>query len=144
MSEIVARAKTWAAIAHAGAVDKAGEPYVKHPERVAARMKDPVSKAVAWLHDTVEDTDISLVDILDCFGTEIAEAVDAITHRPGEHWSDYLVRVKLNPIAKAVKISDLIDNSNLDRMPEVTPKDVRCQARYNRALHFLMDMDDHS
>lgn len=137
----VDRARTLAAMKHAGAVDKAGAPYIDHPARVAARFDDPELKVIAWLHDLVEDTDVSLTEILDAFGPDTAEAIDALTHRKGEPWAVYLARVKLNPVATAVKISDLIDNSNLSRMPVVTAKDVKRQAKYNRALYFLMDVD---
>ena len=49
------------------------------------------------------------------------------------------MRVKANPIARAVKISDLIDNSNLSRLPSVTMKDVKRQEKYNKALQFLLE-----
>ena len=127
--------------AHRGAVDKAGAPYIRHPERVASRMETDEEKVVAWLHDVVEDTDITLETIRSLFGNETADAVDAITHRKGEMWSDYLIRVKGNPISKTVKISDLIDNSNLSRLPNVTAKDIKRVAKYHRALMFLMDVD---
>ena len=64
---------------------------------------------------------------------------DAVSRRDGEAWEDYLERVKRNPTARAVKISDLIDNSNLSRLDRVTMKDVRRQEKYNRALQFLME-----
>ena len=137
----VERAGALASLAHAGAVDKAGAPYIEHPARVAARMNTPEEKVVAWLHDVVEDTDTTLDEIRVHFGAETAEALDAITHREGEPWADYLMRVKAHPIARAVKIADLIDNSNLSRLPVVKPKDVKRQAKYNRALYFLMDVD---
>ena len=135
----IERASALAAIAHAGAVDKAGAPYIEHPKRVAARLEEPAEKVVALLHDVVEDTDTTLDKIRECFGPETAEAVNAITHRKGEPWADYLARVKANPIAKAVKIPDLIDNSNLSRIPHVTMKDVKRQAKYNKALKKLLE-----
>ncbi len=127
--------------AHAGAVDKAGAPYIDHPRRVAERLTKPEEKVVGWLHDVVEDTDINLDHIAVLFGPETAEALDRITHRDGELWSDYLIRVKGHPIARAVKISDLIDNMNLSRLPEVTARDVKRSEKYIRALYFMMDLD---
>ena len=73
------------------------------------------------------------------FGPETAAAVDAISHREGESWEDYIARVAANPVARAVKISDMIDNSNLSRLEAVTLRDVERQAKYNRALLFLME-----
>lgn len=134
----VEAARALAARVHTGQTDKAGEPYITHPQRVAAPLESSESQVVAWLHDTVEDTTLTLDEIRAQFGAETAAAVDAITRRAGEAWGTYLERVKENPVAKAVKISDLIDNSNLGRLPKVTMEDVDRQARYNKALKYLM------
>ena len=131
-------AKALATKAHSGQSDKAGLPYITHPARVAERLESPEEKVVGWLHDTVEDTALTVADISNQFGPETAAAVDAITRRDGENWNTYLNRVAANPIAKAVKISDLIDNSNLGRLPTVTIKDVKRQAKYNKALEKLL------
>lgn len=44
-----------------------------------------------------------------------------------------------NPMARQVKISDLIDNRNLSRIPHVTLKDVERQKKYNKALKKLLE-----
>ena len=134
----VEAARLLATQAHSGQADKAGVPYITHPERVAGRLEDPAAQVVGWLHDTVEDTSLTLAEIEAQFGSETAAAVDAISRREGEAWRDYLGRVAANPVAKAVKISDLIDNSNLGRIPVITMKDVKRQERYNKALQELM------
>ena len=135
----VAAAKALATKAHEGQTDKAGLPYITHPERVASRMENPEAQVIGWLHDTVEDTPITLRDIETTFGPETAAAVDAISRRDGEPWSDYLERVAANPMARQIKISDLIDNSNLSRIPHVTLKDVERQKKYNKALKKLLE-----
>ena len=135
----VAAARALATKAHEGQIDKAGLPYITHPERVASRMENPEAQVIGWLHDTVEDTPITLRDIEATFGPETAAAVDAISRRDGEPWSDYLDRVAANPMARQVKISDLIDNSTLSRIPHVTLKDVERQKKYNKALKKLLE-----
>ena len=135
----VAATRALATKAHEGQTDKAGLPYITHPERVASRMENPEAQVIGWLHDTVEDTPITLRDIEATFGPETAAAVDAISRRDGEPWSDYLERVAANPMARQVKISDLIDNSNLSRIPHVTLKDVERQKKYNKALKKLLE-----
>ena len=137
----VAAARALATKAHEGQTDKAGLPYITHPERVASRMENPEAQVIGWLHDTVEDTPITLRDIEATFGPETAAAVDAISRRDGEPWSDYLERVAANPMARQVKISDLIDNSNLSRIPHVTLKDVERQKKYNKALKKLLEKE---
>ena len=138
----VEAAKRLATQMHAGQTDKAGLPYITHPERVAARLTTPEGQVVGWLHDTVEDTALTLSEIEAAFGAETAAAVDAISRRAGESWDDYLDRVKQNPVARKVKISDLIDNSNLSRTPHVTLRDVMRQAKYNRALKMLLEEEE--
>lgn len=135
----VVAARALAAKVHAGQTDKAGLPYISHPESVVSRLTTPEAQVVGWLHDTVEDTPITLQDIEAAFGPETAAAVDAISRRDGESWSDYLDRVAANPMARQVKISDLIDNSNLSRIPHVTLKDVERQRKYNKALRKLLE-----
>jgi hypothetical protein len=70
----------------------------------------------------------------------IVAAVDAISRRKkaGEPYSAYIQRVKANPLATKVKIADLRDNANLDRLPEVEAHDLKRLDRYNRALQFLI------
>ena len=138
LSKDVESARLLAEKQHQGQVDKSGIPYILHPTRVAERMKTPEEKVVGWLHDTVEDTGLSLSVIEQQFGFETADAVDAISRREDESWEEYLQRVKLNPIARSVKISDLIDNSNLSRLEDITIKDVKRQEKYNLALQFLL------
>lgn len=132
-------ARALATKAHEGQTDKAGLPYITHPERVAARLDTAEAKVVGWLHDTVEDTALTVQEIEVVFGPETAAAVDAISRRAGEKWADYLDRVAANPMARQVKISDLIDNSNLSRIPHVTLKDVERQKKYNSALNRLLE-----
>ncbi|MBO4926394.1 MAG: HD domain-containing protein [Clostridia bacterium] len=138
LSRDVKTAQEWAERLHQGQADKSGKPYIRHPARVAGRLQTPEAQVVGWLHDTVEDTGLSLSEVEKEFGIETAKAVDAVSRKDGEDWDAYLLRVKKNPIARQVKISDLIDNSNLSRLDHITIKDVLRQAKYNRALQLLL------
>ena len=84
---------------HEGQIDKAGLPYITHPQRVTGRLDSPEAQVVGWLHDIVEDTSLTVEDIARQFGPETAAAVDAVSRREGESWGDYLDRVQVNPIA---------------------------------------------
>lgn len=90
-----------------------GDPYITHPQRVAQVLSSDTLKAVAWLHDVVEDTDISLKD-LENFGIPgpVISGVKAITKRNDEDYIDYIVRVAKEPTARKVKIKDIEDNLN--------------------------------
>jgi guanosine-3',5'-bis(diphosphate) 3'-pyrophosphohydrolase len=69
--------------AHAGQVRATGEPYVTHPvasAQITAELGiDPIAVTAALLHDVPEDTEYSLSDIEDRFGSEVARLVDGVT-----------------------------------------------------------------
>ena len=124
--------------AHLGQVDKAGEDYIKHPEKVASFVKTDEEKAVAYLHDVIEDTELTLVDLHEYgFSKEILEAVDVITKKRGEDYQSYLNSVKNNKLARAVKLADLRHNSDLTRLAKVTEKDIKRKEKYQQAIDFL-------
>jgi (p)ppGpp synthase/HD superfamily hydrolase len=135
-TDILAAAEAFARNAHEGQVDKAGEPYITHPERVAARLDGTTEKVVAWLHDVVEDTDVELCDLP--FPADVVAAVDAMTKRPGESLDDYISRVRANPIAIAVKYADVADNSSPERLERLDARTrERLERKYARTLALL-------
>ena len=77
------RAYVFAMKAHGGQVRKSGDPYFTHPLAVAAILTelraDPASIATALLHDVVEDTEVTVEDMAENFGPEIARLVDGVT-----------------------------------------------------------------
>ena len=124
--------------AHLGQVDKAGEDYIKHPEKVASFVKTDEEKAVAYLHDVIEDTELTLEDLNKYdFSKEVLEAVDIITKKRGEDYQSYLNSVKKNKLARAVKLADLRHNSDLTRLAKVTEKDIKRKEKYQKAIDFL-------
>ena len=63
--------------AHAGQVDKAGQPYILHPIRVMLRMGSEAERITGVLHDVIEDSDVTLEDLRDeGFDAAILEALD--------------------------------------------------------------------
>ncbi|HDR0635835.1 HD domain-containing protein [Pasteurella multocida] len=133
------KAKLFAEQMHANQFDKAGSPYICHLSFVAKILasENDDTIAVAWLHDSVEDTETTIDDIKYLFGESIADAIDAITKRQGEDYQDYLVRVKSNEIARKVKIADLTHNMDLSRLYRITEKDLSRQRKYQQAKQFL-------
>ena len=92
---------------------------------------------VAWLHDVVEDTEVTLADVEREFGATVSAAVDAITRRADEADS-YYARVKANPIALRVKTADLADNTDPARLALLDPeRQAHLEARYAHARHEL-------
>lgn len=122
--------------AHKGQKDKAGKDYIQHPIHVAEQMQTDIEKTVAYLHDVVEDTDVTLSLLQEMgFPGEVVDAVDAITKRSGEEYNDYLQRVVGNPIARKVKIADMEHNSDITRFENPTEKDKeRCNKYKTKIL----------
>lgn len=132
-----------ATMAHAGQVDKAGEPYILHPLRVMLACNSEQERIVAVLHDVVEDSDYTLTDIACEFGSEIADALECLTKRKGERYADFIQRVRGNDLAVGVKIADLNDNMNMDRLPKpLTEADHLRYEKYRDAYRVLRDGDN--
>ena len=123
---IVEKARIFATASHhaAGNVRKyTGEPYINHPAAVVALVASvphtPEMLAAAWLHDTVEDTRVSLGVIEQEFGAEVADMVEMLTDvshandglRAHRKARDREHTAQASPAAKTIKLADLIDNT---------------------------------
>ncbi len=89
---LIHKAYVFAAQAHHGIMRRSGEPYISHPLSVAyalAEMElDESSVAAGLLHDTVEDTDTDVDEIVELFGDEVADIVDGVTKISQMQFSD--------------------------------------------------------
>lgn len=83
--------------AHLLQTDKLGAPYILHPLDVMIRVQrrgGTIAQLIAAvLHDTVEDTNITLDHIEQAYGEEVAAMVDAVTKRPGESYPEFIGRI---------------------------------------------------
>ncbi|MDP4083391.1 MAG: bifunctional (p)ppGpp synthetase/guanosine-3',5'-bis(diphosphate) 3'-pyrophosphohydrolase [Bacillota bacterium] len=81
--ELVKKAYEFAKHAHREQYRKSGEPYIIHPIQVAGILADlemdPATVAAGFLHDVVEDTNVSLKDLETIFNDEVAMLVDGVT-----------------------------------------------------------------
>ncbi len=119
------KAREFATLYHNGQLRKyINTPYIEHPEAVASIVKTVVHTeemiAAALLHDTVEDTDATLVQINNVFGFKIYQLVEMLTDIsiPSDGNRNIRKRIdrdhisKASPAAKTIKLADLIDNSS--------------------------------
>lgn len=138
MSNLVKKAYEVARTAHRGQFDKAGVDYIEHPKTVASFVKTEEEKAVAYLHDVLEDTSLTIED-LERFGFPkvVLHAVDVLTKRRGQSYQIYLEEVKKNNLARVVKLADLKHNSDLTRLQTITDKDLERREKYQLAIEFL-------
>lgn len=136
--DLVGAARYLAESVHAHQVDRAGEPYIGHVSGVAGYVTEgggtKEAVAVAWLHDTIEDTWVE-EDYLVAVGfpANVVSAVVAISKEEGESDSSYASRVAASPLATEVKWSDLRSNRQVRRLALLSPETRRrLVAKYNR------------
>ena len=129
-------AKDIATEAHKGQVDKAGRDYREHLARVASRVSGDTVTAVAWLHDTLEDTDLDSLDLLiKGVSAYVVRSVRVLTRNRSRYtYLDYIRKIRDSGDADAivVKIADLHDHlEDTSSIPDSLVK------RYERALKIL-------
>lgn len=155
------KAQIFATAAH-GAIGQVrkytGEPYITHPAAVVKILdhhlcNTPIILAVAWLHDVVEDTKITITDIRENFGFTVASHVADLTdltytagNRATRKAKDRARLAASAPITKLVKAADCIHNLSdiLGHDPKFAKVYVsEIQALYDEALstieHPIMD-----
>ncbi len=123
--ELVRRAFEISAEAHKTMRRKSGEPYILHPLAVAMIAVEEIGLGVrsticALMHDTVEDTDVTLEDVQREFGTEISRIVDGLTKiatvmdantsQQAENFKKILVTLTDDPRVILIKLADRLHN----------------------------------
>lgn len=122
--ELLTETINFATIAHAGQERKyTRQPYIEHPLAVMNAVKKTPSCTLpmlqaAVLHDTVEDTQVTLTEIVVRFGVEVADMVEMLTDISKPSDGNRSVRMFINrghtakasPQAKTIKLADIIDN----------------------------------
>ena len=106
-------AYAFATSAHQGQMRKSGEPFVHHPIEVALILAelhmDTATLKAALLHDTVEDSDVTIAEVREQFGDEVAELVDGVTK---------LGKIEFESLSEA-------QSNNLRKMLIAMAKDIR-------------------
>jgi GTP diphosphokinase / guanosine-3',5'-bis(diphosphate) 3'-diphosphatase len=128
---------TLAAMAHGDTLDKGGALYLLHPLRVMREMTTEEEMMVAVLHDVVEDTHVKMEFIYRHFPKPVADAIEAISRRDGESYFDYIQRVRVNELARKVKLADLRDNISPERIAKLPILERKITKRYKEALDIL-------
>jgi (p)ppGpp synthase/HD superfamily hydrolase len=150
MSSLLQTAIELAVKAHRAGEDPPGEPYIIHPLRVLMSVSQADDshqnndlRVVAVLHDVLERGDMTEKKLLAAgIPAKLVRAVRLLTHRKTVSYADYVVRLKSNPLACAVKIADLLDNADLRRVTfrgAKANKDSRRVIRYAASYKFLTD-----
>ncbi|WP_396908278.1 phosphohydrolase [Mycolicibacterium sp.] len=106
----MAAARALAARAHKGQRDKASRDYFDAhlvPIASAAAIFGPDVEAVAWLHDVLEDTDLSAVDLSNAgMPVGVVQGIESVTRLDNETYSHLIARACLDPIGRFGKLAD--------------------------------------
>lgn len=124
--------------AHAGQTDKSGKPYILHVLRVMMKGKTEEEMMCGILHDLVEDTDWSFEKLKEeGFPEAVINALELVTRKNNESYSDFIERITGNDLAIRVKLNDLEDNMDVRRLNKVTEKDAERLSKYIKAYNYL-------
>lgn len=140
---MLARALEIAYEAHKGGKCAYGEEYILHPLRVMSGAMGQDERIVAILHDVVEDTTVTLKQLVEeGFSEEVIKAIDLLTHRDEHTYDEYIQRIATSrsAIAVRIKILDLMDNINPLRLPEIGEREVARIKKYHKAYQRLKDL----
>lgn len=124
-TKLIQKAYDFSEKAHEGQIRRSGEPYISHPLSVAGILADLNldldSIITGLLHDTVEDTDVTIEDIQKNFGTHVAHLVDGVTkiskmqfksstEKQGENIRKMIVAMGKDVRVLLVKLADRLHN----------------------------------
>ena len=141
-SDLVKKACLISFEAHKDDRDKGGYPYVYHPFYLASQFNDENCVCVAFLHDVIEDhgdrfSFSSLKD--DGFGGDILDALRLLTHKSGVDYMEYVKAIAANPIARKVKMADLLHNMDSSRNNGTLPPKIEL---YKEAYKYLAAIEE--
>ena len=140
MQRLLSKAISLAAAYHQNQFDKAGVPYIFHCIKVMhyLRSDDEELNCIALLHDIIEDTTCSDIELIQAGMTNrIVSGVIALTKSKDMTTEQYLVRIKQNPDAVKVKMCDLRHNSDIRRLKNVRQIDFDRIVKYHKMFQEL-------
>ena len=131
MEQLLEKAIYLAIVSHKGQLDKQGHIYILHPIRVMNNVDTIEEKIVAILHDIIEDTDMTIEELVNLgYPNQIINALTILTRDKNTKYFDYIENIKTNKLALKIKIADLNDN-----LRKGCPNSL--QKRYKKALNVL-------
>lgn len=138
-NKLLVRALNFAIKAHGSQIDRGKKPYLLHPLHVMSQVEPFEAKLVAILHDVLEDSEIVSDDLCFAgFSQEVVSAVVALTKTKGETRMEAAKRARENPLARLVKIADVMHNMDTRRLVEVKQKDLDRLAEYKQVYDYLL------
>ncbi len=147
MDIMIPTARLVSRLAHKDQTDKSGVPYYLHPANVASQLNTPMEKVVGYLHDVLEDTDVTEQELYSVFGEKVTEYVKLMTHPKDVPYLDYIKKLADDPVTRHVKMADLRHNMDDSRFEgtevpaHLKKKKSEC---YIPAYEYLMEKETQS
>lgn len=125
-----------ASMAHHGQLDKGGYPYILHPMHLMSQLLPDIQLAtIAVLHDSIEDTRITLAYLKDVgMSGRILSALSLLTRKAGQSYEEYIEEIAESYDAIVVKLKDLEHNLDLSRLRSIGPRDLDRIKKYHSAF----------
>ena len=140
MRDILEKAISIAVKRHAGQVDKAGEPYILHPLRVMMKMTTDHERAIAVLHDIIEDGTVPGPVLMNGgIPKELVFIIELLSRGRNQTYDHYIKHLSTSFTAVRVKLADLEDNANVLRLVKFTSKDAARTQKYLKTYQFLKE-----
>ena len=123
-----------------GKKDHGGQPMIAHALRMMDRVNTEEEKIIAVLHDVVEEGGCSFHELKEAgFGQTVLEGVDVLTRRPNMKYFDYIDDISTNPMAARVKLAEMAENKDQDRMNKLSFQTYTLEERLARVKKMLED-----
>ena len=122
----------------AGMNDPDGNSYLEHAMRVMDKMDTEEEKIVAVLHDVIEDTELTLGELVEAgFSRQVVDSVEQLTKRPDVTYYDYIDDISGSELATKVKIAEIEDNLDVARVRKMSFQTFSIEERARRSLKIL-------
>lgn len=130
--------------AHVNQFDKGGKPYILHPLHLMMQLSyDTELATIAVLHDVVEDSPVTITDLVhNGFSERVTTALALLTHNDKDSYEEYIEKIAINLDAVTVKRKDLEHNSCITRLKGVKDKDTERMKKYHKAFIYLGEARD--
>lgn len=127
---------------HGGQVDRGGAPYAEHLVFVADHQPTYAGRVIALYHDSIEDEKTTAESLL-TYGLprSIVVRIELMSRRPGQNYEDYVIEVCKDGHTRRVKRWDVKHNLQLDRLSDISEKDIPRIRRYQWALRLIKEFD---
>lgn len=138
---------------HATQCDIGGHPYIDHVVYVSRNAKEYIQSdniqdcytamTAGVLHDIIEDCGLTKSELMSAgISLYVIDIVQKLTHDKKVPYEDYIISIKKDNIARAVKLADLSNNMDVRRLKKIDNNAIKRLKKYFYSYKFLMSEID--